>query len=144
VVTPESHPVTAFVTPDHHCKWLHMPFGVMNAPAIFQRAVHQGLRNVLGNIALTYLDDVLIGAAAIDEALLKLEKTLKTLRGAGLTLRLSKCKFLATKLEYLGHELSGQPVRSSSFLYQKTYTKYDNSLGWRVIFENTYRILEQL
>jgi len=110
-IASELRPVTAFVTPEHHCKWLRMPFGVMNGPAVFQRAVHQGLRNVLGNVALTYLDDVLIAAAEIDEALVKLEKTLKELREAGLMLKLSKCKFLATTLDYLGHELSSQGIR---------------------------------
>jgi len=65
---------------------------------------------VLGDTALTYLDNVLIAAAKINEALLKLKETLKALQEAGSTLRLSKCKFLATMLDYLGHELSGQGI----------------------------------
>ena len=110
-VGPESRPVTVFVTLDHPCEWLRMPFGVINGPAVFQRAVHQGLGNVLGNVALTYLDDVLIAAAEIDEALHKLEKMLEALREARLTLRLLKCKFLATTLDYLGQEFRGQGIR---------------------------------
>lgn len=51
---------TAFVTPDGHYEYLWMPFGLVNAPAVFQRAMKKILGYLRYHTAMAYLDDVLV------------------------------------------------------------------------------------
>jgi transposase InsO family protein len=105
---------TAFVTPDGHFEFLRMPFGLVNAPAVFQRLVHEVLGPLRFTSTLVYMDDLLLPTASYDAGLKDLEKVLKVLRDAHLTLRLSKCSFFQTKVDYLGHEISAEGVRPGS------------------------------
>lgn len=63
-----------------------------------------------GNIAL-YLDDVLLYAKTIDEAINYLQTVLEIFRQEGLTLNLKKCFFLQTAVSYLGFEIQQGTVR---------------------------------
>lgn len=107
----ESVPKTAFVTPDGHFEFLRVPFGLANAPAVFQRAINRILGPLRFETAMAYLDDVLIPSVSIKEGIERLESILKLFRTAGLTLRLSKCSFLQENIEYLGHEISNSGIR---------------------------------
>lgn len=84
---------TAFVTPDGQYEFLKMTFGLVNAPALFQRLVNNVLGSLLGTVALTYLHDILIPTADYESELKSLEQVLIALQSAGLTLRLKKCYF---------------------------------------------------
>ena len=104
---------TAFVTPDGHYEFLRMPFGLTNAPATFQRLINIVLGALRFYIAFPYLDDIIIPAASILEALQRLELVLKKLCEYNLTLRLSKCRFFQRSVTYLGREISADGVRPS-------------------------------
>lgn len=104
---PDSVEKTAFVTPDEQWEFLHMPFGLVNAPAMFQRAMN----TVLKGCALVYIDDVLIATETLEEGYEQLETVLKALQSSKLTLNLTKCRFFPRKIEYLGREISGEGVR---------------------------------
>ena len=41
-------------------EWLFTPFGLVNAPASFQRYINENLREYLDMNATVYMDDVLI------------------------------------------------------------------------------------
>jgi hypothetical protein len=43
-----------------------------------------------------------------------LRRVLEIFRANGLTLKLSKCSFLQTSIEYLGYEISGSEIRPTS------------------------------
>eukprot|EP00079_Xenopus_tropicalis_P032169 XP_017945940.1 PREDICTED: RNA-directed DNA polymerase homolog [Xenopus tropicalis] len=51
---------TAFNTRDGHYEYLVMPFGLCNAPAVFQELVNDIFRDLLGRTVVVYLDDILI------------------------------------------------------------------------------------
>lgn len=110
-VCEESRHLTAFVTPDGHFEFLRMPFGVCNGPAVFQQLINKVLGPLRFTIALAYFDDILIPSDSENEGLENLKIILETLRKANLKLNISKCKFLFTKIEYLGFEIESGLLR---------------------------------
>lgn len=103
--------LTAFVTPDGHYEFNRMPFGLVNAPSTFQRAVNNILGNARFKEAYAYMDDVIIPSKTIEEGLQKLHDILELFRDSGITLNLSKCNFLRQSIDYLGFEVSEAGVK---------------------------------
>ncbi|KAK3556180.1 hypothetical protein QTP70_005583 [Hemibagrus guttatus] len=58
---------TAFVTPTGHYEYLVMPYGLANAPSVFQDFMHTVLREFLHKCALVYIDDILIYSRSLAE-----------------------------------------------------------------------------
>jgi hypothetical protein len=56
----DSIPKTAFAAPDGHYEYLRMQFGLVNAPAVFQRAINSILGKLRHHTAMAYLDDILL------------------------------------------------------------------------------------
>lgn len=107
----ESKHLTGFVTPDGHYEFKRMPFGLANAPAVFQRMINKILGNKRFEYALAYLDDVLIPSKTVNEMFFRLEDVLKLFRQYGLTLKLSKCRFFDNTVNYLGYDVSSQGIQ---------------------------------
>lgn len=110
-VNPESIERTAFVTPDGQFEYLAMPFGLRNAPSVFQRAASNALGDLLYSYAVLYMDDIMVPARDESESLERLREVLEALTKAGFTLNLSKCSFLKRRVEFLGHEITAGEVR---------------------------------
>lgn len=108
---------TAFTTKLGLYRFLRMPFGMMNAPSTFQRMMNGVLRGLNWLSCLVYLDDIVIFTrGGIERHVVDVATVLERLSTAGLTLKLKKCHFAATSMEYLGHELSSEGVRPVSRL----------------------------
>lgn len=106
-LTPHASEISAFVTPDSFLQYTVMPFGLRNAPATFQRLMHQVLGGV--NDCEVYLDDT----AAYSRTWPKHIETLKTIFGrSSLTLNLAKYESGRTTLTYLGKQVSQGQVRA--------------------------------
>lgn len=105
---------TAFVTPEGHFEFNRMPFGLANAPATFQRIIHQVLGSLRHREALAYLDDIIIPSVDIEQGMNRLELVLRLLTEAGLTLNLSKCVFFGRTINYLGFEISKEGIKPGS------------------------------
>lgn len=102
---------TAFVTPDGQYEFNRVPFGLANAPAVFQRMMNHVLGPARFNKATVYIDDVLVYGKDPDEALSRLEDVLQLLDKANLKLNLAKCNFLQNRIDYLGYEISSSGMR---------------------------------
>ena len=86
--------------------YIHLPFGITSAPAIFQRAMNsilQGIPHVL-----CYIHDILITGTNDEEHIKNLSEVLTKLEQQGIKLRKDKCKFMATPVEYLGHKIDAK------------------------------------
>ena len=49
----------AFSNTSGHYEYLVMPYGLMNAPSIFQAFVDKIFRNLHGQVLVVYIDDIL-------------------------------------------------------------------------------------
>ncbi len=105
-VAEEDRDITTFGSPWGTYKFNRMPFGLKNAPAIFQQAVDGVLASV-NDVSGCYIDDVLIYTKTWDEHLVALRRVLACLSKAGLTVKLKKCSFGKSRLRYLGHLIGG-------------------------------------
>ena len=84
-------------------EWLVTPFGLVNAPASFQRYINEHLREHLDLDATAYMDDVLVYTNGDKEDHWKTVKSiLSKLKRAGLYLDIDKCEFLCKEVKYLG------------------------------------------
>ena len=107
---PASREKTAFITNQGLFEFKVMPFGLCNAPAVFQRLMQRvlmGLNPAEGpDFVSVYLDDVLVFSHTLEDHLQHLCAVIERLRGAGLKLKPSKCHFIQKEVEYLGHVIS--------------------------------------
>lgn len=110
-ILEECKHLTAFVTPDGHFEYNRMPFGLCNAPAVFQRLIHKVLRSKQVSGVLAYMDDIIVASESIAEGMTKLRNVLEVLKEANLTLNLSKCHFFGTCIDYLGYEISSEGIK---------------------------------
>ncbi|GBL95347.1 Retrovirus-related Pol polyprotein from transposon 297 [Araneus ventricosus] len=88
-----------------------MPFGLRNAPSIFQRMVNHVLKPVLGDCYECYLDAIALYSSTPEEHYQGVEKVLTLLHKAGLTLKPEKCHFFQRQLEFLGYLVSEDGMR---------------------------------
>lgn len=94
---------TAFICRAGLYRFRKMPFGLKNAPAIFQRTMNHLLQDLIAEKKVkVYLDDVLVYSKTMEEHVVTLERVFTKLREAGLQLKGSKCKFGKRKIVFLG------------------------------------------
>ena len=102
---------TAFVTHSGLYEFTTMPFGLCNAPGTFQRLMECVLRGLTWQIALIYLDDVLVYSRTFDDHLQHLRLVFDRFRTAGLKLKPSKCHFGQKQVNYLGHVITRDGIQ---------------------------------
>lgn len=102
---------TAFVTEFGLHEFTVMPFGLSNAVATFQRFMSRLFEGMINNFVFVYIDDILIASASFEEHLQHLQLVFERIRDAGLMLKLSKCKFCASELPFLGHVLTREGIK---------------------------------
>ena len=93
-----------------------MPFGLSNAPAVFQRL---RLNPEDGQAFVSvYIDDILIYSRSLEEHITHLRLVLERIKDAGLKLKLSKCAFVRQEVEYLGHVLTPEGLKTNPKLVE--------------------------
>ena len=80
-----------------------LPYGVSSAPGIFQRVMDSLLKGIPNT--MLYLDDVLVTGPTDDEHVQTLDRVMKRLVRAGFCTMESKCQFMSSEVEYLGHRI---------------------------------------
>ena len=102
----EDQPKTAFTSPMGLYEFTRMPFGLVNAPATFQRLMSAVLGDMAFESLLIYLDDIIVFSSTVEEHIERLSRVFDRLREHGLKLKPSKCQLFKTEVRYLGHVVS--------------------------------------
>ena len=100
-LSAKARPKSAFVTPINKYEFTRCPFGLMQAPAYFQRVINKVLAGL--DFTFGYLDDILVHSPDVPTHLKHIRQLFKRLREADLKLNMGKCNFFKTHIQYLGH-----------------------------------------
>ena len=108
---------TAFSTPQGQYEWLVMPFGLKNAPQIYQRKMDKIFKDY--PFLYVYVDDILIASDSIEEHLehLNIFSDLCLKHGIGLSEK--KAKIGLKEIEFLGLEINGEGIKMQPHILEK-------------------------
>ena len=87
-----------------------MPFGLANAPGVFQELMSIVLRGQ-EDFALAYLDDILIFSNTVEDHLNHIDAVFNSLREHNLKLKPAKCEFFKKETQYLGFKVSERGIQ---------------------------------
>ena len=116
-LTRAAQELLAFVTPKGRVfRWKVMPFGVANAPALFQELMNKILyilrRRPLvqelvsrGAEMEAHIDDVSLGTNTQEDHILLLQEFFTLCQESHLRIKLEKCEFMREEMEYLGFDV---------------------------------------
>ena len=93
-------------------QYTRLHFGIASAPAIFQRTMETVLQGL--PCVCVYLDDILVTGASEKEHLEHLKLVLQKLDDVGLRLKRSKCQFMVSHVEYLGHRIDQEGLHPTA------------------------------
>ncbi|BHF81940.1 hypothetical protein SprV_0802507500 [Sparganum proliferum] len=105
-IHPNDRHKTTFTVPQGLFEFQTLPFGLCNAAATFQRLMYRVLRHLIPYKCLVYLDDIIVFGRSTEEHNSNLREVLEALQEAGLTLNPTKCLFLRSEVQFLGHLIS--------------------------------------
>ncbi|SLM33511.1 retrotransposon nucleocapsid protein, partial [Lasallia pustulata] len=101
---------TAFRTRFGLFEYLAMPFGLTNAPATFQAFIDKALGEFLDITCVVYLDDILIFSKNESDHEEHVRQVLAALRRYDLHLKISKCSFNTTEVDFLGFRINTEGI----------------------------------
>lgn len=107
---PEDEEKTTFKTHHGHFQFRVMPFGLSNAPTMFQCLMNSVFAPYIRKFVIVFLDVILIYSRNILEHMTHLQLVFDTLRCNTLYAKLSKCSFARESIAYLGHIISRDRV----------------------------------
>ncbi len=96
--------ITAFSTPNGHYEWLPFSMGLGNELLTFQRMVNTLFSGVIGKGLFVSKD--------LDSHLQQLSLVFQEPAQAGLKAKLTKCEFLKSGIEFLGHLVDGDGIQT--------------------------------
>lgn len=103
---------TAFSVNNGKYEFCRLPFGLKNAPSIFQRAIDDVLRDEIGKSCHVYIDDIIIFSDSEQKHIDDIQNILLKLYHANMRVSLEKSKFFKTSVEYLGFVVSTDGIRT--------------------------------
>lgn len=83
--------------------FIHMPLGLQIAPGSFKRTMDVILPAVKLQLAVVYLEDIVVFSRLWTERIAHVRKVFALLDNAGVTLKLKNFRFSTNTVDYLGH-----------------------------------------
>ncbi len=103
---------TAFNTPTGHFEYRVLPFGLTNAPAVFQALINDLLRDMVNRFVFVYLDDILIFSPSLQVHTQHVRQVLQRLLENQLYAKAEKCVFHAKSVSFLGHIIAAEGIKA--------------------------------
>ena len=101
-IKEEHQPISAFCCHQGLLQFKRLPFGLQNGPQVFQRIMNKVLSTMLWLFVLVYIDDIVVYSKTIEDHLVHLDKVLKVIIKANITLSPPKCHIGYQSLILLG------------------------------------------
>ena len=101
-MSPNSQPLTAFITLWGLYDWVRIPFGLSRVPGAFQRFMENCLGDLRDTVCVAYLDDIIIFSNTFEKHIENTRKVLQRLREHGVKLKPRKCKLFKREVTFLG------------------------------------------
>ncbi|XP_053499602.1 uncharacterized protein LOC128619445 [Ictalurus furcatus] len=101
---------TGFSTTSGHYEYQVMPYGLSNAPSVFQCLINDVLRDMLGHHVIAYIDDILIYSDSREEHVHHVRQVLQRLLRHQLYVKAEKCEFHRTTIAFLGYVISPEGI----------------------------------
>ncbi len=102
---------TALITPSGHYEYLVMPYGLSNAPSVFQEFMNEVFREFLHRSVIVYIDDILIYSRNLADHRHHVAQILQKLRQFRLYLKLEKCEFHRPTVQFLGYIIGREGIQ---------------------------------
>ena len=96
-----SQSLTAFTCPQGHFEWKVMPFGLKQAPSIFQRHMNETFEG-FENFCRVYVDDIIVFSENDKEHIEHVSQVLDRCKEVGVILSKPKAQLFREKIEFLG------------------------------------------
>jgi hypothetical protein len=111
---PDDQHKTAFRTRYGHFDFKVLPFGLCNAPATFTRMMNRIFGDLYDTCIIAYVDDILIYSKTEEDHLRHLDLVFQRLQENKLFLKLSKCAFGKSSVDFCGTTVSSQRLHIDS------------------------------
>ena len=100
----ESRKIAVITTTRGLFAYTRLCYGISSAPCEFQKLMEKLLDKLPGVKCL--IDDIVVAGSTRAEHNQRLENVLRILNESGLRVKLTKCKFGVSQIEYLGHQIN--------------------------------------
>jgi hypothetical protein len=110
-MTKRAKEISAFRCPFGFFEFGKMPFGLMNAGAVFQRMMGMVLHDLIWKICMVYVDDIIVYSETWEDHMEHLKKVFGAVKQSELTLNFKKCELARSELLYLGFRISSDGVK---------------------------------
>ena len=87
-----------------------MPFVLTNAPATLQRTMDMTFSDMIDYTDI-YVDDIVVYSESLEDHLVHLRKVLQRLREHQLFVKLKKCSFAQSEIEFVGFIVGRKGIR---------------------------------
>ena len=115
----DSKQFTAFSTLNQHYQFKRLAFGLKNSGIAFQKAMQHILAPLLSHNVIVYIDDILISSPDFDHHINLVQRVLCTLAKYNTKIKLSKCEFFKSEVQFLGHIINVNGISKSPEFIKK-------------------------
>ena len=110
-LSPDAAKKSTFITHLGKLEWNIAPFGLVLLPSYYSKEMQDTLSD-LEDFARNYMDDVLIASYTENKHLDHIRQVFKCFCKFKMKLKLTKCEFGRSKIQFLGHIINHEGIRT--------------------------------